>query len=72
MRDKVKIDIKNCSQCTSLASFNIFQVIKKCSDSFNTLINEALLIRRHNPKLNEQLFTKGTSFTLKIFAEWCF
>ena len=65
---EVKSHIKNCSQCISLASFNSFQIIKKCSDNFNSIINEALLIRRHNPQLNKQMFTKGTSFTLKVFA----
>ena len=65
---EVKTHIKSCLYCREHAKCDSFQVIKKCQNNFNALVHEALLIRRHNPKLNKQLFQKGSLFTLKIFA----
>ena len=65
---EVKSHIKNCVHCHDHVKFDSFRVIKRCHNSFNLLIHEALLIRRHNPSLNKQLFSKGSLFTLKIFA----
>ena len=67
-KSEVKTHIKSCLYCREHAKCDSFQVIKKCQNNFNALVHEALLIRRHNPKLNKQLFQKGSLFTLKIFA----
>ena len=37
-------------------------------NNFDACIHEALIVRRHNPVLNRQLFTGGSSFTLKDFG----
>ena len=42
-------------------------IIKKCNSNFETKILEALLIKKHNPKLNRKLFANGSSFLLNIF-----
>ena len=33
-----------------------FSVIKKCSSDYDCKIHEALLIKKHQPKLNKQLY----------------
>ena len=43
-----------------------FKIIKKCNSNFETEIDEALLIKKHNPKLNRQLFANRSSFLLNI------
>ena len=46
---------------------NLFKMIKKCNFNFETKIHEALLIKKHNPGLNRQIFASGSSFLLSIF-----
>ena len=42
--------------------------MRKCrNDYYDCQINEALLIRKHKPKLNKQLFNSGASYLLKVF-----
>ena len=65
---EVKTHIINCQTCCNNVKYDSFKVIKKCQNSFNVLIHEALLIRRHSPSLNKQLFSNGSLFTLKIFS----
>ena len=65
---EVKTHIINCQTCCNNVKYDSFKVIKKCQNSFNVLIHEALLIRRHSPSLNKQLFFNGSLFTLKIFS----
>ena len=40
---------------------------KKCRNEFETMISEALLIKRYNPILNKQLFKPGITHTLTVF-----
>ena len=63
-----KKHIKSCDICSN-TKFNVnsFKIIKKCNSNFETKIHEALLIKKHNPKLNRQLFANGSSFLLNIF-----
>ena len=58
----------SCDICAN-TKFNVnsFKIIKKCNSSFETKIHEALLIKKHNPGLNRQLFANGSSFLLHIF-----
>ena len=64
----VKEHIMSCDICSN-TKFNVnsFKLIKKCNSNFETKIHEALLIKKHNPKLNRQLFANGSSFLLNIF-----
>ena len=61
--------ITQCQACiTKGITINNFVILRRCHDDFETRIVEALLIKRHNPKLNKQ-FSKSCaySYTLKIF-----
>ena len=61
----------SCDSCSNIKfSVNSFKIIKKCSSTFETKIHEALLIKKHNPKLNQQLFANGSSFLLNIFIKY--
>ena len=44
-----------------------FNVTKKCSSDYNCKIYEALLIKKHQPKLNKQLYENGSPFLLQLF-----
>ena len=44
-----------------------FVVIKKCSSDYDYKIHEALLIKKHQPKLNKQPYKNGSSFLLQLF-----
>ena len=45
-----------------------FSVIKKCSSDYDSKVHEALLIKKHQPKLNKQLYENGSSFLLQLFG----
>ena len=57
--------------CTTCSQKKIttdnFVIIKKCRHKYDTAIFEALLIKRHNPKLNIQLIKPGYTHQLRIF-----
>ena len=67
-KSSVKDRIMSCNICAN-SKFNVnsFKIIKKCNSNFETKIYEALLIEKHNPGLNRQLFAYGSSFLLNIF-----
>ena len=70
--DRQKSEIKNhiydCSSCHEYKlGFNNFEILKRCQNSYNTKITEALCIKRLRPKLNKKLMTKGCSYLLKVF-----
>ena len=44
-----------------------FSVIKKCSSDYDSKIHEALIIKKHQPKLNKQLYENGSSFLQQLF-----
>ena len=48
-------------------SVESFQLLEKCVTEYDTKIQEALLIKKLNPKLNKQLYAKGASFLLSNF-----
>ena len=46
-----------------------FKIRKKCATEYDTKIQEALLIKKLNPRLNKQVNAKGASFLLSIFSD---
>ena len=46
---------------------NNFKVVQKCNNEYETKIQEALFIKKQNPKLNSQLYASGSSFLLNVF-----
>ena len=67
-KSEIKSHIGNCIKCKG-SSINLesFKVLKRCRNSFDVVIHEALLIKRLSPKLNKQLFNAGSLYTLKVF-----
>ncbi len=62
--------LDSCQKCfkgTRLKQSEHFEILRHCSSPYTAKIQEALLIKRHNPNLNIQQFNKGASFTLKIY-----
>ena len=62
--------LDSCQKCfegTRTNQFQQFQILRHCTSPYTAKIQEALMIKRHNPKLNIQQFNKGASFTLKIY-----
>jgi len=44
-----------------------FRFLRKCSSEFDGKIHEAiLLIKKHNPQLNKQLYGRGAFILLKV------
>ena len=65
---QIKNHIYNCPKChKQFLSVENFKVLKKCRTSFETMIQEALKIKRLRPKLNKQLVKGGVSYLLKVF-----
>ena len=59
--------IKDCKTCLETKyDLNNFQVLRQCTTKYKTKIQEALLIKKHNPKLNAQLYG-GSSILLNVF-----
>ena len=50
-------------------SVESFKVLKKCVTAYDTKNQEALLIEKLNPKLNKQLYAKGSHFYLVFFSD---
>ena len=66
-KSAIKEHIRACAICCEEKyTVNSFQ-IKSCHTEYETKIQEALLIKKLNPKSNKQLYAKGASFLLSIF-----
>ena len=66
----IRKHLDNCQKCfqdTRSNQMDHFQILRHCPTPYTAKIQEALLIKRHNPKLNVQQFSKGASFTLKVY-----
>ena len=60
--------IDRCTDCKSrLITTEDFDVLKQCTTKWDTMIWEAILIKRYSPKLNRQFIKSGLSHTLQIF-----
>ena len=67
-KSAIKEHIRACAICREEKyNVNSFQILKSCHTEYETKIQEALLIKKLNPKLNKQLYAKGASFLLSIF-----
>ena len=67
-KTSVSDHISNCNVCKNeKITANNFGILKECRNKFETLISEALLIKRYNPILNKQLIKPGITHTLRIF-----
>ena len=67
-KSAIKDHLNDCDKCSSTKhSVESFKIFKKCVTEYDTKIQEALLIKKLNPKLNKQLYAKGASFLLSIF-----
>ena len=62
------MDLYNCDKCSSIKhSVESFKVLKKYVTKYDTKIQEALFIKKLNPKFNKQLYAKEASILLSIF-----
>ena len=60
--------INVCQSCKNYKHlFDNFSILKTCNTQYSTKIQEALLIKKRNPKLNTQLYANGFSFLLNVF-----
>ena len=65
--------MNNCHVCKEKpVDANNFKIVRACSTEYNTKIQEALLIKTCNPKLNSQLYANGSSLLLKVFLTYFF
>ena len=63
----VQKHINVCQSCKdNIHLFDNFSILKTCNTQHSTKIQETLLIKKHNPKLNTQLYANG-SFLLNVF-----
>ena len=63
---EIKSHLQSCDVCKNASPQN-FEILKKCRNDRETKINEALFIKNENPKLNKNLFNKGSFYTLKLY-----
>ena len=67
-KSEIKSHIYNCPICHArFLSVDNFKVLKKCKNSYDIRIHEALKIKKLRPKLNKQLMKGGVSYLLKVF-----
>ena len=65
-KSEVKVHLKSCEICQN-CSIDNFEILKKCKNDHENKICEAMFIKSDNPKLNKNLFNKGSFVTLKIY-----
>ena len=67
-RSAVGKHIDNCNACLEKPiDVNDFKIMRACGTEYNSKIQETLLIKKCNPKLNSQLYANGLSFLLNVF-----
>ena len=60
--------IDSCKHCRTIRiTIDNFKVLKKCRTNLETMIFEAIFIKRNNPSLNHQLIKPGRSYFLAVF-----
>ena len=64
IRDHIEI----CQNC-KLNNTNLdgFKALRICNSEYATKIQEALLIKKHNPQLHRQLYGNDSSFSLNVY-----
>ena len=64
----IRKHIDNCSACSAHTfSMNDFHILKRCRTNADTRVHEALLIKKHAPAINKQMFLAGASFILTVY-----
>ena len=64
----VRKHIDACPTCSAHDfSLKDFQIIKRCRTNADTRVHEALLIKKHAPVINKQMFLSGASFVLTVY-----
>ena len=64
----IKDHIAACNFCSKTKiGIDSFKIIRKCRSDYDTKIHEALLMKKHSPGLNRQLYASGASFLLQVF-----
>ena len=71
-KSAIQDHIKSCKPCMETKyDKNNFQILRQCSTTYETKVQEALLIKQHNPKLNAQLYGGGLSI-LHVIVNSCY
>ena len=67
-QSEIKKHIYRCPSCSKrFLNVDNFKILKKCKTGYETVIHEALKIKKLRPKLNKQLMKGGVSYLLKVF-----
>jgi len=66
-KSAIKQHLLSCSICAEKSNLNSFVILKKCTSDFQAKIHEALLIKKHRPTLNSQLYAQGSSVLLNVY-----
>ena len=63
----IKSNLYDCGKCTFTRFFmEAFKILKKYITENDTKIQEALLLKKLNPKLNDELYAKRASFLRRV------
>ena len=66
--EHLRTHLSKCSTCLNgNLSVQNFEILKTARGALELGIQEALLIRKHQPKINKQMFANGASHQLKAF-----
>ena len=61
-------NILSCTVCFNVGhDLNSCEVLKQCKSDFQAKIYKALLIKKHRPSLNKQLYTHGSPLLLNVY-----
>ena len=68
IKSTIREHFERCQNCkVNKTNLNGFKVLRTCNSEYATTIQEALLIKKHNPQLNRQLYANGSSFLLNVY-----
>ena len=64
----IKQHLLSCTVCSNVwHDMNSFEVLKQCKSDFQAKIYKVLLIKKHRPSLNKQLYAHGSFFLLNVY-----
>ena len=67
-KSAIRDHFETCQYCKlNNTDLKGFKVLRICNSEYATKIQEALLIKKHNPQLNRQLYANGSSFLLNVY-----
>ena len=67
IKSAIREHFEICQNCKlNNTNLNGFKVLRTCNSDYATKIQEALLIKKHNPQINRQLYANGSSFLLSV------